>query len=209
MRLDAPHILTTIPNHEFDHQFTAPYSPELNGMCERLNRTLLEKMRCLMIWSELALSFWDVALLYANWIRNRSPNLGLKGNLRIEEWTGKETRMRDIHTFGCMVQYLKVGHDKERSSKKFTSRTVHGIFLGMAQSQAGYLLFGPLRANVVVCKDVKFNDSVPGYPRLVGKNALVTQALAHEDFFTLFPSSDDDQLQMADPATHPFFLSQS
>lgn len=193
----------TIPGHEFDHQFTAPYSPEQNGMCERLNRTLLEKMRCLMIWSELPKSFWDVALLHANWIRNRSPTSGLKGNLPIEEWTGKETRIRDIHTFGCMVQYLKVGHDKDKSSEKFASRTAYAIFLGMAQGQAGFLLFDPLRANLVVRTDVKFHDSVPGYPRLVGKHAPVTRAPADADFFTLFPSSDDDQIQIAAPATPP------
>ena len=81
-----------------------------------------------MIWSELPKSFWDVALPHANWIRNRSPTSGLKGNLPIEAWTGKESRMRDVHTFGCMVQYLKVGHDKERSSNKFASKTAYGIF---------------------------------------------------------------------------------
>ena len=190
----------TIPGHEFDHQFTAPYSPQQNGMCERLNRTLLEKMRCLMIWSELPKSYWDVALLHANWIRNRSPTSGLKGNLPIEAWTGRESKMRDVHTFGCLVQYLKVGHDKERSSNKFASKTAYGIFLGMAQGQAGFSIFDPLRANLVIRTDVKFHDSVPGYPRLVGKNSPVTRPPTDADFFTLFPSSDDEPTQPAVPA---------
>lgn len=62
--------------------------------------------------------------------------------------------MRDIHTFGCLVQYLKVGHDKEKRSNKFVSRTTSGVFLGMA----GFLIFDPLRANLVVRTDVKFHD---------------------------------------------------
>ena len=155
-------------------------------------------MRCLMIWSELPKSFWDVALLHANWIRNKSPTSGVKGNLPIEEWTGKETKMKNVHTFGCLVQYLKVGHDKHKSSEKFASRTAYAIFLGMAQGQAGFLLFDPLRANLVVRTDVKFHDSVPGYPRLIGKHAPVTRVLADVDFLTLFPSSDHDQIQIAD-----------
>ena len=35
------------------HELTAPYSLQQNGMCERLNRTLMEKMRCLLMWSKL------------------------------------------------------------------------------------------------------------------------------------------------------------
>ena len=35
------------------HKLTAPYSPQRNGMCERLNRTLIEKMRCLLMWSKM------------------------------------------------------------------------------------------------------------------------------------------------------------
>ena len=187
----------TIPGHEFDHQLTAPYSPQQNGMCERLNRTLLEKMRCLMIWSELPKSYWDVALLHANWVRNRSPTSSLKGSLPIEAWTGRESKMKDVHTFGCLVQYLKVGHDKERSSNKFASKTSYGVFLGMAQKQSGFLILDPLRANLVIRTDVKFHDSVPGYPRLVGKCAPVNRLPPDAEFFTLFPSSDDDPAQPA------------
>ena len=109
--------------------------------------------------------------------------------------------MKNVHTFGCLVQYLKVGHDKNRSSENFASRTAYAIFLGTAQGQAGFLLFDPLRANLVVRTDVKFHDSVPGYPWLVGKHAPVTRAPADADFFTLFPSSDPDQIQIADPVT--------
>ena len=29
-----------------DHEVTPPYTPELNGMAERLNRTLIERVRC-------------------------------------------------------------------------------------------------------------------------------------------------------------------
>ena len=29
-----------------NHELTGPYNPQQNGMCERLNRTLMEKMRC-------------------------------------------------------------------------------------------------------------------------------------------------------------------
>lgn len=66
----------------------------------------------------------------------RYPRLGLKGDSPIE--VGRESRMRDIHTFGCLIQYLKVDHDKEKRSNKFVSRTTNGVFLGMAQKQIDF-----------------------------------------------------------------------
>ena len=144
-----------------------------------------------MLWSGLPKSYWDVALLHANWTRNRSPTSSLKGGLPIEAWTGRGSKMTDIHTFGCLVQYLRVGHDIERKSDKFASKTSFGIFLGMAQKQAGFLILDPLRANLVIRTDVKFHDSVPGYPRLVGRCAPANRLPADADFFSLFPSSDE------------------
>ena len=47
------------------HELTAPYSPQQNGMCERLTRTLMEKMRRLLMWSKFPKSYWDVALMHA------------------------------------------------------------------------------------------------------------------------------------------------
>ena len=96
-----------------------------------------------------------------------------------------------------------MGHDKGRKSEKFASRTAYGIFLGMAQGQAGFLILDPMRANKVVRTDVVFHDSIPGYPRLVGRAALPTsQPPSDADFFSLFPY--EDQVQPAvQPAARP------
>ena len=187
-----------MPGHEFFHQTTAPYSPEQNGLCERLNRTLIEKMRCMLIWSLLPASYWDVAVLHANWVRNRSPTNGLNGDMPYEAWSGRKHENSTMHTFGCLVQYLKVGHDKNRKSEKFASKTSYGVFLGMAIGQAGYLIFDPTRAGVLVRTDVKFHDSVPGYPRLVGRNKSVHHP--HDsDFFCLFPCDEETEKPAGGP----------
>ena len=186
----------------FKHELTGPYNPEQNGICERLNRTLLEKMRCLLLWSGLPKSYWDVAVLHANGLRNRSPTAALQGKKPSEVWSNKKVRYQDSHTFGCLVQYLKVGHDRDPKSAKFASRTAYGVFLGMAAGQAGYRIFDPLRAGLIVRTDVRFYDFVPGYPRLMGKTAAA-QPLSlpsDEQFFKLFPCEETDE--PAVPAAH-------
>ena len=174
------------------HELTAPYSPQQNGMAERLNRTLLEKMRCLLIWSGLPKSYWDVALLHANWLRNRMPTSALKGGIPIEEWSQKPTNLKKIHTFGCLVQYLLIGHDKRKQSEKFASKTAFGIFLGMPSNQAGFLIFDPSRKGVLVRDDVKFFEDVPGYNRLMAKGSKEVRELSDADFFSLFPDGEEE-----------------
>ncbi|CAA0840499.1 Unknown protein [Striga hermonthica] len=44
------------------HQKTPPKTPQLNGLAERMNRTLVERLRCLLSQSQLPRSFWGEAL---------------------------------------------------------------------------------------------------------------------------------------------------
>ena len=44
----------------------APYSPELNGVAERLNRTLCDKVRAMLDDSGLPNKYWGEAVLTAN-----------------------------------------------------------------------------------------------------------------------------------------------
>ncbi|KAJ9552454.1 hypothetical protein OSB04_016499 [Centaurea solstitialis] len=54
-------------------QLTPPYTPQMNGVSERRNRTLLDMVRSMMCHSTLPISFWGHALKTAAHILNRAP----------------------------------------------------------------------------------------------------------------------------------------
>ncbi|KAK4392785.1 Retrovirus-related Pol polyprotein from transposon TNT 1-94, partial [Sesamum angolense] len=60
---------------------TTPYTPQQNGVAERMNRTLLNKVRCLLISSGLSKTFWGEALSTAVYLINRSPSVPLLGKI--------------------------------------------------------------------------------------------------------------------------------
>src|SRR6266487_2928527 len=60
-------------------KFTVHDTPEDNGVSERLNRTLMEKVRALIISSGLPLFMWGEALLHAVWLKNRTSTKALGG----------------------------------------------------------------------------------------------------------------------------------
>lgn len=52
-------------------QFTIRYTPEQNGVAERMNRTICEKARCLFLGSKLSKKFWSDAVRAAVFLINR------------------------------------------------------------------------------------------------------------------------------------------
>ncbi|KAL0298823.1 UNVERIFIED_CONTAM: Retrovirus-related Pol polyprotein from transposon TNT 1-94 [Sesamum radiatum] len=55
-------------------QRTPPGTPQLNGMAERRNQTLLDMIRSMMSFTELPLSFWGYALETAARLLNIAPS---------------------------------------------------------------------------------------------------------------------------------------
>ncbi|CAH2109249.1 unnamed protein product [Euphydryas editha] len=53
-------------------QTTCPYTPEQNGLCERMNRTLVEKARCMLFDAQLSKMFWAEATNTAVYLHNRT-----------------------------------------------------------------------------------------------------------------------------------------
>ena len=105
-------------------------------------------------------------------------------------WSNKKTNFKKVHTFGCLVQYLKVGHDKDKKGNKFATKTAYGIFLGMPKHQAGYLVWDPTRTEILVRDDVKFYDDIPGYPRLQ-LNKKNPEVPKDYEYFSLFPLEEE------------------
>lgn len=58
------------------HEVTAPYTPEQNGMSERMNRSLVEKARCMLLDANMDTRHWGEAICAASYLINRSPCKG-------------------------------------------------------------------------------------------------------------------------------------
>src|SRR5262249_55800547 len=56
------------------HQLTAPYTLAQNGIAERCNRTIQERVTAMLTMANLTLGFWAEAVLTIVYVINRSPN---------------------------------------------------------------------------------------------------------------------------------------
>ncbi|CAG4980328.1 unnamed protein product [Colias eurytheme] len=92
---------TYLKKHGILHQTSNPYSPEQNGLSERMNRTLIERAKCMLLNSGLQKDFWAEAVTTAAYIVNRSPTRSLSDATPYEVWTGKKPNLSHMRIFGC------------------------------------------------------------------------------------------------------------
>ena len=136
------------------HELTVPKTPEQNGVAERLNHTLVETARSMLLDAKLSKKFWGEAVFTAVYLKNRSPSRSLKGLTPYEAWFGKKPQVNHLRVFGCNA-YAHVPKD-ERS--KFDSKARKCILVGYSKQSKAYRLYDPQRKKLVVSRDVKFDE---------------------------------------------------
>jgi hypothetical protein len=125
-----------------------------------MNRTLLERARCLLSNVGLSRDFWAEAVNTACYLVNRSPSTAIDCKTPYEVWSGTPADYSFLKTFGCPT-YCHVNDGKlEPRSKKC-------IFLGYADGVKGYRLwcFDPKSPKFIINKDVVFDESTMLHPR--------------------------------------------
>lgn len=70
--------------------YTLPYTPQLNGKAERLNRTLIEKVRAMILGAEGNKELWGEAVRAAVYLHNRSP-IKTNAQTAYEIWNRKNS----------------------------------------------------------------------------------------------------------------------
>ena len=83
------------------HELTIPKSPQQNGVAERMNRTLVEMVRCMLADAQVPKTFWAEALSTACYIRNRSPTKAVPGQTPYEALYGDKPTVGHFRVFGC------------------------------------------------------------------------------------------------------------
>lgn len=132
--------------------YSVPYSPQLNGKAERLNRTILEKTRALLFDSKLKSEMWGEAVRTSAYLLNRSPSDAID-TTAFEKWMGKKPNLSRLQVFGSKV-FVRV----TKPLKKLESRSEEYVFVGYAMN--AYRLWDETKRKIKISRDVKFVDEL-------------------------------------------------
>ena len=73
--------------HRIKHEKTVLGIPQHNNVVERMNQTIVEKVRCMLKLAKLPKSFWGEAVNTAVYLINRSPSVPLDFDIPQRVWT--------------------------------------------------------------------------------------------------------------------------
>ncbi|GJT40820.1 zinc finger, CCHC-type containing protein [Tanacetum coccineum] len=127
----APEINSLCKESGIARHLTVARTPQQNGLAERMNRTLLNKVRCLLIESGLPDSFWAEVTVTAAYLINRSPSTALEKKTPMDLWSGHLANYEMLRIFGC-VAYSHVNQGKLKP------RAIKCIFLWYSCLCEGY-----------------------------------------------------------------------
>ena len=98
-------------------------SPDQNGVAERRNRTLLDRVRSMFGSSKLPKFLWTEALKTTVYILNRVPTKVVP-KMPFELWKGWKPSLQHMSIWGCSSE-VRIYNPQE---KKLDPRTISGYF---------------------------------------------------------------------------------
>ncbi|KAJ9544508.1 hypothetical protein OSB04_024215 [Centaurea solstitialis] len=130
-------------------QLTPQYTPQMNGVSERRNRTLLDMVRSMMCRSSLPVLFWGHALETAAHILNKVPTKSVE-KTPCEIWIGKKPKLSFLKIWGCEV------YVKRPTSEKLKPKSDKWFFVGYPKTTVGYYFYNPTENKVFVARGGDF-----------------------------------------------------
>ncbi len=84
------------------HTLTAPYNPQSNELCERMNFTLMSKLRSMLFQAKLDAKVLAEALMHAVFIQNRIGMKALGWRCPMNVLTGNIPDLSSRRVFCCL-----------------------------------------------------------------------------------------------------------
>ncbi|UYV63078.1 hypothetical protein LAZ67_2003065 [Cordylochernes scorpioides] len=140
------------------HERTNVYSPQMNGVAERVNRTLLDMARACLHSANLPQKFWAEAVNTAAYIKNKCYNSALKDKVPDGLWLERNPSVRHLKAFRCLA-YSHIPRERRR---KLDHRACRCILVGYSTQTRGYRLWCPESQKVIETKHVRFDESKIG-----------------------------------------------
>ena len=139
------------------HNFSAPRTPQQNGVVERQNRTVQQMARSMMKDKKISQGFWVEAIHTAIHILNKVHLMPNSDKTPHELWFGRPAIVKHFKVFGSKC-YIK---NNDENIGKYDDRADEGIFLGYATNSKGYRCYNKRLHKLVDCIDIKFDEEIP------------------------------------------------
>ncbi|KAE8660874.1 hypothetical protein F3Y22_tig00116946pilonHSYRG00054 [Hibiscus syriacus] len=133
---------------------TPPKTPQLNGLAQRMNRTIEERVRCVLSHAKLPKSFWGEAIMAVVDIVNLTLSVPLNGGISKEVWMGKKASYNHIKVF----EYRAFVHIPKVKRAKLDAKTKKCIYLRSPKDEFSYRFWDSVNKKVVRSRDVYFED---------------------------------------------------
>ncbi|KAK2401718.1 putative mitochondrial protein [Trifolium repens] len=148
---------TYCEDHGIIHEFSAPRTPQQNGVVERKNRSLQEMARTMMHETKLAKYFWAEAVNTACYIQNRIYIRPILNKTTYELFKGRKPNISYFHQFGCTCYIL----NNKAYKRKFDAKACKGIFIGYSERSKAYRVYNSETNTVEESIHVRFDDKEP------------------------------------------------
>ena len=173
------------------HQTSTRYTPQQNGRAERLNRTLLERTRCMLLEAKLPSSFWAEAIATASYLRNLLPTKAGSAT-PFQMFKGVVPDVSHLRVFGCYAY----AHIPSQLQGKFDKRGMKGIMCGYAENKKAWRVMcqktdGTWQLHI--SRDVHFIEHIKGREAML--KPIDDSVVFDVDFSEKDPASDDNVQQ--------------
>ena len=118
------------PDKGINRQYSAPRTPQHNGVVESKNRTLIEDARTMLSESRLPMYFWAKAVNTACYTQKRTLINKDLMKTPYEIMNNKKPTLKYFHVFGAKCFVLKDGDDRRG---KFEAKAHEAVFVGYSR----------------------------------------------------------------------------
>lgn len=184
----STHFKKWLSDHGIQKTTTLTATPAHNAIVERANRSLLEKVRAMMLHAKSPEIFWPYAARYAAYVLNRSLTKGTteQGVTPYQLWFGHSPAVDHLRVLYCDCFI----YDESPTNTKLSGRATRGFFIGIDESRNDYRAYQCWdieKDKLVTSRNVTFSEKsfahVADYKR--------TNSIEDSDDYILF---DVDQL---------------
>src|SRR5256714_1885184 len=183
------------------HETTAPYSPEQNGVAERANRTIMERVKAVISEGKLDKRLWMELAQSVVYLKNRSPTKAVE-TTPYEAWHGVKPNLSHLRILGSTAQI----HVPSEKRIKLDMNSHKGILVGYGGTNQ-YRIWDFAREDVVVSRDVKFKEGVTMEQSTVLQEELVAgnqeEPRVIYDSIAVLPTPPPTEQPDSDPESEP------